>query len=147
MLTLETAIKGFMEKLIDSVRDGTAKGMKRLLQEGPPGRQKDPRLVKMQNWYLNLEEDDKRFVLEVVHETIDRTIFNFLVLIDNKVPGYPITGEVSDFAISIQTYKNDEELFNYEPKDAIRINRSYTGGDLHDDFISHILERGQKGSG
>src|SRR5689334_8192783 len=99
MLTLENAIKGFMEKLTRSVRDGTFKSMRRLLQEGPPGRQKDPNFVKMQNWYLNLNEDDKRFVLEIAQETIDRTIFNFLVLLDNKVPGYPITGEVSDFAL------------------------------------------------
>lgn len=146
MLTLENAIKGFMEKLTRSVRDGTFKSMKRLLQEGPPGRRKDPKLVEMQNWFLNLNEDDRRFVLEIAQETIDRTIFNFLVLLDNKVPGYPITGEVSDFALSIQTYKSDEELFNYWPKDVIRINKSYTGGDLHDDFIFYILEWGKKGS-
>jgi hypothetical protein len=140
MLTLENAIKGFMEKLTRSVRDGTFKSMKRLLQEGPPGRQKDPKLVEMQNWFLNLNEDDRRFVLEIAQETIDRTIFNFLVLLDNKVPGYPITGEVSDFALSIQTYKRNEDLFDYRPKDTVRINRSYTGGDLHDNFTIYILE-------
>lgn len=140
MMNLDDAMNTFIGIVLKQAVEGTVDGMKTLLMEGPPGRVKDQRYLSLQKRFSCLNEDEKEFVLAVARESAVRSVFNLLVVLDNKV-GYPIRGEVSDFALNLQTYESAGELRKYLPKEVIRINRSYSiDGDLHDK-LTEIVSR------
>jgi hypothetical protein len=144
MISFDEMVNTFINIIISQAVDGTFNSVKTLLQEGPPGRLKDQNEVMIQKWFLNLKNDDREIVLEIIQNTIARVVFNLLVILDNKI-GYPIKGVESDFTLNLQIYKNQEDLFNYHPEQIFRINRSYsTDGDLHDMFLSQIKQKNKK---
>jgi hypothetical protein len=139
MLNLNDGLKVFLKALIDQAVHGTFNSIEKQLRDGPSGRIKDPNKLKNQEWYLGLRDDEKKILLNIIQDVINRTVFNLLVIIDNKLVGYPLQKEISDFALYLQTYENQNDLTNYKPKEILRINRSYSiNGDLHDEFTAYI---------
>ena len=140
MPTQEDAIKVFLEAIYYAVYIATQKSMMKRLVEGPPGTVSDPKATTIKNWFLSLDETHQSVFLDAIQETISMSIFNFLVLIDNKAGGYPLKETVSDYAIFLQSYKDEDSLYDYSLSlEAIRLNMSYSpGGDLHDEFM-HLL--------
>lgn len=87
-----------------------------------------------------MSPEEHEVIVCMIEEIIDRTIFNFLVLMDNKM-GYPLEGIPSELALYFQTVSSQKTFFDYQPEEMVRINMSYTGdGDLHDDFCYLLRE-------
>ncbi len=136
------AISRFLEKIINHAYDGTIKGLFRILRSGPPGRKKQPELIQLHEWYINLDERSQSIAISLVSEAVKRAIFSVLTVIDNKTVGLPIEGQISDFVLYLQTYENNEAMYNNIAQTSTRINLSYTaGGELHDAFLNLLQER------
>ena len=141
LVSSKEAMTLFMDKVLELVYSGTLNGICNLLESGPPGRAKQSEIRSIHNWFLSLDEQGKSYVLAIVKEAIESTVFSFLVVLDNKTIGMPLIDHISDFAVSIQTYEDKEHLFNYQAKESVRLNLSYTvNGELHEKFISLIEE-------
>jgi hypothetical protein len=126
----------FLGRIFDHAYQGSINGVRSLLEKGPVGRAKQPEKLELYDWYQNLDLRDRQLVLSVIEETAKLSIFSFLVVLDNKDIGPPIVDRSSDFALYLQTYENDDDMFIYSPKKMTRVNRSYSiDGDLHDEFV------------
>jgi hypothetical protein len=137
MIPLSEAVDIFVKMVIKMVVNATFKDVQEILKEGPPVRVKKPEDLEIQKWYLNLQENEKKIVSKIVLGSINRTVFHLLVILDNKTIGYPLEGEVSDFALYLQTYDSKKDLFGYNPKELLRINKSHSGEvELHDIFMN-----------
>ena len=138
MISSGDAVKLFLDIVNQQAIKGTYTGIEDLLKEGPPGRLKKQDYVKFHEWYRNLGEQDKEIVLNIIREAINRTIFNLLVILDNKV-GNLLEGDISDLTLNLQIYTDRDNLFKYNPQEITRINKSYSiDGDLHDIFTDMI---------
>jgi hypothetical protein len=141
-MTSDQAVNIFLKRIISHVYDGVINDMRSLLKEGPPGRKKQRELIELKEWFQNLDERSRSYILALIERSIRLSVFSFLVVLDNKTIGYPIEGQNSDFAVYIQTYESDEARFNYSPQMSFQINLSYTvDGDLHDKFYYILQER------
>jgi L-amino acid N-acyltransferase YncA len=128
------AARIFLDRLSHAY-NGAIKGVVALLEKGPRGRKKQPHEVALHQWFQNLDEEGREHVLAIVRETANTTVFACLVLLDNKMVGYPLEGQMSDFAVYLQTYENEEAKAANSPETSTRLNLSYTpDGDLHDEF-------------
>jgi len=133
-----TAIDIFLSKIIDHAYNGAIIGIRKILEKGPSGRAKQVKKNMIYNWYQKLDENDRQIVLDLIEESVKLSIFSFLVVLDNKAGGPPLD-QNSDFALYLQTYESDNEMFNYSPSNQTRVNMSYTiGGELHDEFNYRI---------
>lgn len=135
------AITIFMENIVSGAYDGTISAIKKWLEEGPSGRLKNEDFSSIHNWFNNLNENDKNMVNHIIEKSVNLAIFSFLVTLDNKKGGTPLKGQLSDFALYLQTYNDKDSMINYQFNEARRINLSNTiDGELHDRF-SNILHK------
>jgi hypothetical protein len=138
MFNKNELVNHFIDAIINRAVDNTKNNMETLLTQGPPGQIKDPTDLAISEWYLNLKDQDKEMVQQITQNSIIRTVFNVLVIIDNKI-GYPIEGVASDYSLNLHIYNNQDDLFSNKPQQTIRINQSYSPkGDLHDLFVNKI---------
>ena len=131
----------FLNIVMNYVFLSTEKTMYDILSKEASGNFQDVERAELQKSFLNLDEKQKELFLFAINQTISRTIFNFLVLLDNKLTGYPLGNIPSDFGVYLHGYKNEDDLYKYSPSTSVRINMSYTGSDLHDNFLSLLHSR------
>ena len=77
----------------------------------------------------------------VIREAVDAAIFGCLVLLDGMTGGPPVVGVVSDFALYLQTYENEEARQADKPNRRVRVNPAWTGEYLHDLFHFAVEEK------
>jgi hypothetical protein len=129
------ALKSFLSKVSYKVQIASYDSIGMLVREGPPGKLKPPDDLELHRWFSSLKEEEQEKILEILNKTIKLTIFNFLVLLDNKASGQPVEDKVSDFGLYLHTYESNSDRFNYKPDETIRLNMSYTvNGDLHEAY-------------
>jgi hypothetical protein len=73
--------KEFVELIRIVVRDGAASGVLSVLKT-PPGRRPAAELRERSDWYNALDDYQKRMVLSVISDAVDRAVFGFLCVID-----------------------------------------------------------------
>jgi hypothetical protein len=136
------AINIFLKKIVNAVYENSINSLRKSLEKGPPGRKKDPKEIEIHDWYQKLTDKDRDRVMAIVEKTVKLSVFSFLVVLDNKVPGPPIADQTSDYALYLQTYESADEMHNYSPKTLTRLNMSYTiDGELHDEFLGMLVRR------
>jgi len=139
MISLSDALDAFIKKVYGQVHKPTYSSLELLLREGSPGNQKQPEETELQQWFCSLNIEDQEKILKIAKMAVKLTVFNFLVLLDNKTSGQPIQEEVSDFGLYIHTYESNAHRFSYNPNKSIRLNRSYSvNGDLHEAYDFEI---------
>jgi hypothetical protein len=90
------------------------------------------------SWYLGLSVADQAHVKSLVLDAVEQSVFGALVLLDGQTGGYPLIDQPSDFALYLQTYANEDRLWDEDPERHIRINSPNSSEDLHD-IMSDIL--------
>lgn len=137
MITQNEGLKIFLHKVISHVYNGCSNSMDQLLHEGPKGKSPPDKWLAISKWFQNLNGVDQKNVDQLIKMVIEMSIFSFLVVLDNKVPGMPLGDIPSDYALYIQSYKNMDNLSHYQQEESTRINMSYSiDGDLHEEFSS-----------
>jgi hypothetical protein len=131
MITSKEAANIFISKYLLSLYKNTYKVIESQLAEGFPGGVEEP--YEMEKWYKNLDDDSKGLINDLLQATVKITIFEVLVLLDNMTGGYPIKGQVSDFALYLQTYADVEAKRINQLREAVRFN-SLQDEELHDLF-------------
>ena len=132
-LNSEKAADIFLEWIKHNVYDSVIQSVNGLLIQGPPGRKKDHNQAELSKWFQDLDEYNRKIVLEVVEASVQLSVFSFLVVLDNKIAGSLLGDQLSDIDLRISTYENDDSKFSYSPQHSIRVNLSYDiDGDLHD---------------
>jgi len=127
------AVKIFMKLVVRHAYFGAINTTVSLLTQGPPGRLKPQDKFRMHDWYISLESGDQSMVRAIIEEAVQASVFNFLVVLDNKTIGRPIDRDFSDFAVYLQRYSSEKDQYRNASIDATRINQSYKpDGDLHD---------------
>lgn len=139
-MELQDASEEFIQRVIMSGYESSLKGIQALLKDGPIGTAPRVEDVELHEWYKDLTEENKLMLEKVIKETSFRTLFGCLVIIDNLSMGYPIKGEVSDFAIYIQSYPDEASRLQNQPKESIRINHPKNNFSLHD-MIFELIKR------
>jgi hypothetical protein len=127
----EHAVHIFMERVADHAFDGPIDSIMALLTEGPVKRTPDPSEIELHTWFVSLDDAAKEKVHRIILETAFAASFGLLVILDNLTTGYPIDGQLSDFALYIQTYEDLSQIMVDQPSDKVRINHS-NAVDLHD---------------
>jgi hypothetical protein len=95
------------------------------IQSPPSGRKPLPTLVEMHRWYSGLSEPDKKMVQRVVRETVEGTVYSFLMVLDHKafVEGYGEKGELE---------------LHYRSPSGERVRLNPLGGDKGGDLESYF---------
>lgn len=119
---LRSEIKLFMRALLLHCRDGIIADTGADLRDGPPGREPDPHLTALHQWFVHLNDDNQALVRHLVADVTDRVIFSILALLDGVAGGYPIQEVISDFALYLQTYADREMQRQDRPATSVRIN-------------------------
>ncbi len=147
---ISNIIKEFLSRVLTHAYLGTINDISNLLIQGPPGRKKPPSDISMHNWFSELDENNRAVVLSIIRKTAYSSIFNLLVILDNKTGGYPLEQNISDYCLSVNTYENIHEMNKYIPQEQIRFNLSRGNfnsqeyiEDLHDYFIYMLQELGE----
>jgi hypothetical protein len=139
MVTSEQAARHFIQRILFGAYRDTYTYIESGLAEGLPGRVDEP--LNLEKWYQNLDDNQKLLVKSIVQASIRAAIFEVLVLVDNMTGGYPITGQLSDFALTLQTYIDSEARYRNQPQESVRFN-SIGDYELHDLFIDSLEESG-----
>ncbi|MGH9850047.1 MAG: hypothetical protein ACREBD_09315, partial [Blastocatellia bacterium] len=101
-LNRNEATDNFLQGVISIVYEGAIKAILSTLSDGPPGRKPREDLVRLSQWFKALDKEDQGQVQAVIGDAVDAAIFCFLVMLDNLTGGYPIQGQISDFALYLQ---------------------------------------------
>jgi hypothetical protein len=135
------AVRIFLNLVMSYVYKDTKKAMRDILDSEKSVPTNDTQQVGLQKWFLSLDETQKETLSFAIDQAITRTIFNFLVLLDNKTTGYPLENMPSDFGIYLQIYNDDDAIYDYQPLEKLRVNMSYSEEDLHDAFMKMLYTR------
>jgi hypothetical protein len=132
------ALDAFMHRMITHVRNGLIRDVMEQLEEGPAGLEPNPENLRLHEWFRELDQEFRENIKQVVTDAVDGTIFSTCVVLDGAAGGYPIPGVISDFALYLQTYANDDEYRANKAQEAIRINPPNTNDDLHDIYRDYV---------
>ena len=132
----------FLNQLICRAYDGAIESTISTLEEGPAGRKPQRSLVDLHHWFQGLDDQSRKYVSALIQEAVDSSVFGCLVLLDGLTGGYPVKGEISDFAVYLQIYENEEAREVNLPRFSVRVNSTKSGDDLHDMFHWILRERG-----
>ena len=131
----------FVRRIVARAYHGAVNATLSWLEEGPHGGKPPEEQVRLHNWFSQLSHDDQKNVRDVMATAIHSSVFGFLVLLDNKTSGFPVSGTLSDYSVHLNVYSVESDLEAYRPAESTRINRSYDGGgDLHDRLHRAIEE-------
>ena len=140
-LNSEEAAYIFLDRIKHNAYDSVIHSMQILLEQGPPGRKKNHKQVELYRWFQDLDEYNRKLVLDVVEESIKLSIFSFLVILDNKISGSLLENQIADIDVRLSTYDSDNSKFSYSPQLSARINLSYNiDGDLHEKFEKYLKQ-------
>jgi hypothetical protein len=134
MVDQEIAVNRFVDGVFEHVYRSSIECAVSLLREGPPGRCPLPEDVSLHRWFTTLGERDQGFVIQAIRESVEQAVFDFLVLLDNKIADPPLDDTDADYALYLQTYENNRALKSNVPEAAIRLNQMESSNDLHDQF-------------
>ncbi len=140
-LSPEDAARVFLNMFIARAYDGAINTVVSILEKGPPGRRPPEELTRLHNWFESLDTENREHVQTVIQKSVDSAIFGCLVLLDGMSGGNPIKGKLSDFAVYLQTYKDDNAMKSDLPENRVRLNPPAISDDLHDMFHSMLQER------
>lgn len=132
-LNREIAVEKFIQALISHARNGIIHDNISILEKGPPGRQPPEDKVILHQWFQQLDNQAQNYVGEIIKEAVDSTLFSTLVIIDGAA-GRPIQGRLSDFALYLQIYSDEDTELQDSPQVRIRLNPKQALEDLHDIF-------------
>ncbi len=142
--TKQEAADIFLKKILNHGYQGSVQGQTSVLEKGPPGKKPPQHTIELYQWFQQLDQQDRNNVLAIIRETAKLAVFGCLVVLDNMTVGYPLEGELSDFAVYLQTYENADARKANISKRFIRINPASTlDEDLHDMMIYALKEIGQ----
>jgi hypothetical protein len=133
----------FLNLLIARAYDGAIRDVMSILKGGPPGRKSPQDLVRLNQWFQNLDNESRGYVFALIRESVDAAVFGCLVFLDGLAGSYP--GEKpSDFALYFQVYEDKRSRKSNSPKVSVRLNpASTTDEDLHDMFRWILQERAE----
>ncbi len=135
-ITAGEAAEVFLRSIIKRGYRGTIESIMAILEKGPPGRKRSPDVAALHTWYEQLDSQARGNVAALVKETATEAIFGCLVVLDNASGGYPLEGQLSDFALQLQTYEDDEAQAENRARLSVRLNpASNQEDDLHDRFL------------
>jgi len=133
----------FLSWLVTDAYDGAVMGMASILEKGPPGRKPSHDLVVLHQWFQSLDDESRKHVLAVILQASKAALFNCLVLLDGMA-GYPVEGKISDFAVYLQTYEDQDARKADSPQFNVRLNPAYSTEYLHDMFHWLLQERAKR---
>lgn len=122
----------FISQLIERAYHGAIQDVLQNLENGPPGRRAQERLIILHNWYIGLPYKERDYVRDIIRDAVDSAVFGALVLLDGLTGGDPIEGTHSDFALYLQLYKNLDAKSHGDATEMIRLNSLGSNTDLHD---------------
>jgi hypothetical protein len=88
----------FVRALSKSCRDSAVSGCTKIL-ESPPGRNPDPSLSQLSEWFNSLSDSDRENVIRIMDLAADSTLFGVLCVLDGVRP-VESTTEKSEFILS-----------------------------------------------
>jgi hypothetical protein len=142
-----TATTDFIERIILRAYEGTIRDSRELLENGPAGRKPAEEKVSLHQWFSQLAEDDREQVHRAVRNAVEAALFGVFVVLDGASGGWPIEGEISDFALYRQAYADYDAEKADAPKARVKINGLSMSEDLHDLFMLALQEREQRAGG
>jgi len=86
-------IESFMEKIVEHVYKKAVSGTIKVI-ESPPGRNPSPSLVKLAEWYSDLDDEGKEQVRRVAIEAADSALFGLFAAFDG-IRNIGFEGEVT----------------------------------------------------
>jgi hypothetical protein len=122
-------------------RDGSIADITYFLEKGPSGREPTEEKKELHHWFIQLDSQGQIFVRKIVQEAIDSALFSALVILDGAAGGYPVEGSLSDFALYLQTYRDEEGENNDSPMFRVKLNPWQATEDLHDIFRWQLEDR------
>ena len=135
----DKAIDAFMNKIVTRAYKGSISIVTQLLEQGPLERNPSATRTALHIWYKNLDTNQRGMVQQVIKEAAHSAVFGFLVVLDNRSGGYPLEGNISDFALLVQRYADSEAYSANRVDDSVRINDlSDRGTDFHDLFKEYV---------
>jgi len=133
----------FLNLLIARAYDGAIRDVTSILEGGPPGRKPPQDLIRLHQWFQNLDNESRGYVLALIREAVDAAVFGCLVFLDGLAGGYPVE-KPSDFALHFQVYEDKRSRKSNSPEVSVRLNPvSTTDEDLHDMFRWILQERAE----
>lgn len=140
-LDRKTGVDALMQILIEHARDGIIDEVISMLEKGPPGRNPPPEKFALHEWFQKLDEQGQEHIQKIIQESVDSTLFSTLVILDGAAGGYPVKEELSDFALYIQTYQDNNAEAGDLPRVRVKLNPWGATEDLHDVFRWTLAER------
>lgn len=140
-LSPKEAAEVFLNMLIARAYDGAIQGMTSTLEKGPSGRKPPQNLIILHQWFQSLDNRSREHVLAIIRQAVDAAVFGCLVLLDGLTGGNPVREKISDFAVYLQTYQDQDARKANSPQLSVRLNPVYTTEYLHDMFHWILQER------
>ncbi len=134
----------FLNLLLAVAYDRAVDGTVSLLEDGPPGRGPAEDLVSLHRWFQGLSDESRGCAVSVLRETAEAVLFNLLVLLDG-LGGYVIKGVVSDFAVYLQSYADEDARKANTAELRVRVNPAHTTQFLHDRMRWMLEDRADGG--
>jgi hypothetical protein len=127
--------------------DGVVNSVIGELESGPPGRKPAEDRLRLHQWYQTLDEPSRDRVRELVTHAVHGAVFGCLCLLDGVTGGWPVPGQLSDFAVYLQTYADEQAVRTDSPLSSVRVNPgSKEDEELHD-LLNMILAKRSQGDG
>lgn len=132
------AARLFLERVIIRAHDGVIKDKIASLKD-PSYLSKPSSDDELQSrWFDKLDQEGQSRVQELVRKVVRSAVFGCLVVLDNATGGEPLSTQSSDFALYLQVYKNEDELWKGEPIETVRLNHLAASLDIHDLFVAAV---------
>lgn len=129
----------FLTRLIERAYQGVLEDMLLMLQKDP-GKLPSPELLAAHQWFQTLDEQGQENIRVIVRESVEAALFGCLALLDGVTGGYPIKNQLSDFALYLQTYEDEQAMKINSPQFKVRFNKGQDEH-LHDIFQGLVHER------
>ena len=142
-ITSALAGREFIEKVvITSCYENTLSNVRSQFVDGPPGGVPDVRHVALHRWFAGLLSDDQEKVMDIVAYAVDLSLFHLLNVLDGTSSPWPVEGVNSDYAVYLQTYKDDQDEKINSPDRSVRINPIFppSSQDYLHDVFSELME-------
>ena len=132
----------FIQILTSVAYDSPIHSMIHLMEKGPAGGKPPQHLVRLHQWYSSLDAESKERVQATIREAVFSAVFSCCSLLDGVAGGYPIPGQLSEFAVYLNIYQDEEAFEEEKPLDTIRVsNGSNNHEELHGLFTNALAER------
>lgn len=117
-----------------AIKDALSKLEKESRQKNPP-----KKLIEMQHWYRNLENNEQSYVKEIIRDSIEASVFGFFVVLDGAYMGDQ-TNQLTEWVLHHQEYENKDDYLENNPTEATRLTMVKYVEALHDIFLHNVKE-------